>query len=366
MLITSATPRHYASQLKQKERRCNALMAEFGAPACEVFASPATGYRLRAEFRIWHDGEDLYYAMFDPGKPKTPVRVDHFDIAASRVQTAMPKLLEQLRATPILRRRLFQVEFLSTLSGQLLITLVYHGPLTESWDPPARRLARNLDAQLVGRSRKQKRVPGVDYVEERMCVEGREYQYRQYGQSFTQPNGYINARMLSWATQVAAQLDGDLLELYCGGGNFSIPMSRHFGRVLATEVSKPAIRAAAHNVAANGIQNLDLARLSAGEVGQALAGERRFYRLRNIQPLDRYRFGTIFVDPPRAGLDSATESLLHHFEHIIYFSCNPESLPATLRRLNDTHTVKRLALFDQFPYTSHMECGLWLSRQQGG
>ena len=111
-------------------------------------------YRMRAEFRLWHDGDDLYYAMFDPRQPKTPQRVTEFPIASRTIQAAMPRLLRLLHAEPVLRRKLFQVEFLSGLSGQLLVSLIYHRALTAEWLEYAQGLAGELGVQIVGRSRK--------------------------------------------------------------------------------------------------------------------------------------------------------------------------------------------------------------------
>ena len=58
-LITAAQPWRYASQLRQKERLLNSLLSELGAPAAEVHASPSHSYRMRVEFRMWHDGDEL-------------------------------------------------------------------------------------------------------------------------------------------------------------------------------------------------------------------------------------------------------------------------------------------------------------------
>jgi len=82
-------------------------------------------------------------------------------------------------------------------------------------------------------------------------------------------------------------------------------------------------------------------------------------------PLDlhEYQCNTIFVDPPRSGLDAETEKMVQGWPQILYISCNPETLCKNLETLTKTHDVKRLALFDQFPYTHHMECGVLLERK---
>ena len=92
----------------------------------------------------------------------------------------------------------------------------------------------------------------------------------------------------------------DLLELYCGNGNFTAVLAQHFKSVLATEISKISVRSAETNFTHNKVDNVSVVRMSSEEFTQALNGERPFRRLKDID-LDSYNFSTIFVDPPRAG-----------------------------------------------------------------
>ncbi len=144
------------------------------------------------------------------------------------------------------------------------------------------------------------------------------------------------------------RLKGDLLELYCGNGNFSLALARNFDRVLATEIAKPSVAAAQYNIAANHIDNVQIIRMAAEEFTQAMNGVREFNRLQGID-LKSYQCETIFVDPPRSGLDSETEKMVQAYPRILYISCNPETLCKNLETLSQTHKVERLALFDQFP-----------------
>ena len=134
--------------------------------------------------------------------------------------------------------------------------------------------------------------------------------------------------------------------------------------MLATELSKTSVQAAQWNIEANGAANIRLARLSAEEFTQAYHGVRTFRRLleQGIELAD-YAFSTVFVDPPRAGIDDATLRLLQNFDNIIYVSCNPETLHANLATLTQTHRIERAALFDQFPFTPHIESGVLLRRR---
>jgi tRNA (uracil-5-)-methyltransferase len=168
--------------------------------------------------------------------------------------------------------------------------------------------------------------------------------------------------MLNWAFDVLGERDDDLLELYCGNGNFTLPLATRVRRVLATEINKTSVHAALANIADNGIDNIELVRLSAEELTQALNEVRPFRRLAHID-LKSYDFGSIFVDPPRAGMDPDTCELAHRFERILYISCNPETLAANIAQLHDTHRITQCAMFDQFPWTHHMESGVLLTRR---
>ena len=355
-------PSSYSEQLASKVERLRQLLAPFDAPEPAVFDSPREHYRLRAEFRLWRENEQRHYAMFAPGDKHTPILIDDFPIASVQVNDLMPRLKAAWQASQALSFKLFQVEFLTTLAGDAMITLCYHRPLDEAWEAEALRLSADLGVSIIGRSKGKRVVIGRDYAVESLEVAGRTFRYRQPEGAFTQPNGTVNAKMLGWAYEALGERDDDLLELYCGNGNFTLPLATRVRKVLATEISKTSVNAALHNLDDNGVDNVRLVRLSAEELTEALNEVRPFRRLEGID-LKSYDFGSVFVDPPRAGMDPDTCELTRRFERILYISCNPETLAANIAQLQDTHRVERCALFDQFPYTHHMESGVLLVRR---
>ncbi|MGG6196018.1 tRNA (uridine(54)-C5)-methyltransferase TrmA [Pantoea allii] len=365
------TPEHlpveqYDAQLAEKVSRLETMMTPYAAPAVEVFRSPVSHYRMRAEFRIWHDGDDLYHIIFDQ-ETKQRIRVDQFPAASALINLVMPKMMAAIRDNRLLRHKLFQIDYLSTMSDQIVISLLYHRKLDDEWQQAASTLrdqlrAEGIDVQLIGRATKTKICLDRDYVDERLPVAGKEMIYRQVENSFTQPNAAMNIQMLEWALDVTTGSRGDLLELYCGNGNFSLALARNFRRVLATEIAKPSVASAQYNIAANQIDNVQIIRMAAEEFTQAMNGVRSFNRLEGID-LNSYDCETIFVDPPRSGLDDETVKMVQSYPAILYISCNPQTLCDNLLVLAQTHDVTRLALFDQFPYTHHMECGVLLTRK---
>ncbi|WP_338572147.1 tRNA (uridine(54)-C5)-methyltransferase TrmA [Erwinia billingiae] len=357
---------HYDAQLEEKVTRLQTLMTPFAAPEVDVFRSPVSHYRMRAEFRLWHEGDDLYHIIFDQ-QTRERIRVDSFPAASQLINALMPRLIAAVRDNKTLRHKLFQVDYLSTLSNQIVISMLYHRALTEEWQKEAEALrdalrAEGFDVQLIGRATKTKICLDRDYVDECLPVAGKDIIYRQVENSFTQPNAAMNIQMLEWALEVTKDSSGDLLELYCGNGNFSLALARNFNRVLATEIAKPSVVSAQYNIAVNNIDNVQIIRMSAEEFTEAMKGKRQFRRLEGID-LQSYQCETIFVDPPRSGLDADTVKMVQAYPRILYISCNPQTLCENLATLSETHTVEKLALFDQFPYTHHMECGVLLTRR---
>ncbi len=291
----------YQQQLEFKVQHLLAQFAEFDMPEIEVFESPESHYRMRAEFRIWHTDDDLFYAMFerDEEGKKQVIRIDDFPTATKSINDLMPILLTEVKASPLLSERLFEIDFLASKHGEMLVSMIYHRQLNEAWTAIAKTLQEKLDIKIIGRSRGQKIVLADDFVIEKLMVNGREFTYKQIENGFTQPNAIVCEKMLSWACDVAqenqTESPTDLLELYCGNGNFTLPLSLHFRK--------------------------------------------------------------------RAGIDDDTLALIAQFPQIIYISCNPETLYDNLQTLSETHDIKRFAMFDQFPFTHHVESGVLLVKK---
>ncbi len=350
------TPTTYADQLNQKHTATLEEFAPFGINEVEVFPSAYKHYRMRAEFKVWHEGDQTFYAMHHPGVKNSSYIITEFPQASTAIQKRMWQLLEAINQSQPLKHKLFQAEFLTSTTDECVISLIYHKPLNDDWRHAAQTLTTQLNTSIIGRSRKQKIIIGKDWVKERLTVNDKTLQYQQVENSFTQPNAEVCQHMLNWAKAKTANKTGDLLELYCGNGNFSIALADNFEKILATEISKPSIRSAQFNCNLNSTNNIEFVRMSSEELTQALNKVRPFRRLKDVN-LDSYNFTTLLVDPPRAGLDQDTCMLASQFHTIVYISCNPDTLKRDIHHLHSTHKLTEMALFDQFPYTDHRECG---------
>jgi len=353
----------YKEQIQLKKKRVSGLLSPFYSGELECFDSSDSHYRARSEFRIWHEGERCDYAMGNIEK-KGAVTIGECPKVIEAIEKRMWKLLEKINASPeVLKQRLFAVEFLATTTDECLITMLYHRKLDDAWSAEAKVLEKELDCKVMGRSRKQKVILSDEFVTEKLAIDGRIFTYVQYESGFIQPNPAVNVKMIEWAIAQAKKVGyGDFLESYCGLGNFTLPISRYFDKVLATEISKRSIHAALENCKLNSIENITFARLASEEMTEALNGVRKFSRLNGVD-LNAYDFSAVLVDPPRAGLDEGTIELISNIDNIIYISCNPETLARDLKTLTKTHNVTAAAMFDQFPHTEHVESGVFLVKK---
>lgn len=366
-MLCQVNPAQYTAQLNEKVAVLHSLIPQL--TALSVFESSPSHYRARTEFSIWHEGADADYIMFDTAT-KQRVVIKDCPMVLTSINELMPTLLTEITQDPALKLKLFEIDFLATLSGQMMVSLIYRKSIKndQAWLNSAQKLKEKLNiTHLIGRARKEKIVLDEDFVVETLSVDGKLFHYQQIENSFTQPNAGVAQKMLSWARQMAFKIGEassaprDLIELYCGNGHFSIALAECFQRVLATEISKTSVHSAQWNIAANNVDNVTVIKMAAEEISAALQGE-HFKRLQAVD-LTTYDFGTIFVDPPRSGLDDLTRAMVCEFDHILYISCNPETLARDLKTIEETHEMVASALFDQFPYTHHIESGVYLKRK---
>ena len=354
----------YEEQLEFKKQREQKRFSNFTDMEFDIIKSEPQNFRNRAEFRIWknfdeNDKPTLSYAM--TSLEKTTLEINDCQIVSTQIQELMPKLLARLEANSTMAFKIYAIEFLGSTTKDMLVTLIYHRKLDEQWNEEAKEIEKDFAIKIIGRSRKQKVILSEDFISETLNINKQDFffQYKEGG--FTQPNTKVNIKMIEWVLNNIETSSKDLCELYCGGGNFTIPLSTKFRKVLATEISKTSINSAKTNCELNNNKNIDFIRMSAEEFVEALEEKRDFQRLKNID-LKSYDFDSIFVDPPRAGLDDLTRSLVTTYKQIIYVSCNPETLHRDLEILTKTHKIDKFALFDQFSYTNHIESGVILNK----
>ncbi len=163
---------------------------------------------------------------------------------------------------------------------------------------------------------------------------------------FTQVNAHINAGMVAGALErLALTRDDEVFDLFCGVGNFTLPIARRAGRVTGIEGDAGLTRRAAANAARNGLENVAFEALDLADPA-ALAR------------LDLGRASKLLLDPPRAGALALLESVnLARCERLVYVSCSPVTFARDAQVLVERHgfTLVETGILDMFPHTAHVE-----------
>lgn len=162
---------------------------------------------------------------------------------------------------------------------------------------------------------------------------------------FVQINAAVNRRMVSRAVELLAPASGDrILDLYCGIGNFSLPLARCGAEVLGIEGDARQVERARANAALNGLDNArfvtaDLSELSGREswLGQT--------------------WSRLLLDPARSGAAAVVEEIGRIMpERIVYVSCHPGTLARDAATLTaGRYRLSAAGIIDMFPHTGHVE-----------
>jgi 23S rRNA (uracil1939-C5)-methyltransferase len=170
--------------------------------------------------------------------------------------------------------------------------------------------------------------------------------YRFEPLDFIQVNAGLNELMIEQALALLALTPDDVvLDLFCGLGNFSLPMAQRAARVVGVEGEAGLVRRAAENAQRNGLANAHFhsADLAADLGAQAWAKD---------------AYSAVLVDPPRTGAQAALEQLrFPAASRLLYVSCHPGSLARDSRILVERHGFRLAAagVMDMFPHTAHVE-----------
>ena len=163
---------------------------------------------------------------------------------------------------------------------------------------------------------------------------------------FTQVNREINGAMIDLAVSLLElQTTDRVLDLFCGLGNFTLPLARRCAHVVGVEGEPGLVQRARDNAARNGIGN---AEFHVANLAEDVS----------IYPWLKQPFDKLLLDPPRSGAMEVIPTLAKlGFKRIVYVSCNPSSLARDAGLLVHEHgyTLVKAGVMDMFPHTAHVE-----------
>ena len=163
--------------------------------------------------------------------------------------------------------------------------------------------------------------------------------------NFIQVNRSVNQQMVRQALDwLEIQPEERVLDLFCGLGNFSLPMAKQAQSVVGIEGVQEMVDQAISNAGVNGIDNTKFyqANLEQDFTGKEWARE---------------QFDKVLLDPARAGAEGIVDQLAAlGAKRVVYVSCNPATLARDSQSLlKQGYKLKKIGMLDMFPYTSHLE-----------
>lgn len=310
--------------------------------------SPASSFRCRSEFSY----KDDHYVMYNKNEK---IYMTSYKNTSNAIQKMMPRLLNEINNSRSLKDKLFQINFRSNKNNNVMVTMIYHKN-AELLSDKIKDLSNKLNIHIILRSYKFIFSTNDLFFEDRLNF--KDLKIYQTDNCFFQPNKFLLDKMINTVKDFI-ESPKDLLELYCGVGTFTLPLSTIFKRILATENDRNSIKCLLKSIEMNTIPNIDHARLSGNEVSLLIKGK-EFRRMKD-KNINDYNFSHILVDPPRSGLTDEVIEIVKNYKNIIYISCNPDTYIRDINLLKN-YRINKIESFDQFPNTEHLEIVSILSR----
>ncbi|WP_268797382.1 23S rRNA (uracil(1939)-C(5))-methyltransferase RlmD [Pseudomonas huanghezhanensis] len=333
-------------QLALKQRMLAEQLRRVAGIEPEEWAEPLSGpefaYRRRARVAVrWDVKAKRLDVGFRAASSQDIIGINECPVLVQALQpimTALPEMLRRL-GTP---KALGHVELFSGSSTAILLR--HMAPLAESDIAILQGFCEAHDAQLWlhGEEGPQPFDPSQT-LGYHLAPWDLRLAYRPG--DFVQVNEAVNTAMIEQALEwLAPREDERVLDLFCGLGNFALPLAQRTREVVAIEGVATMVERAAGNAASNNLHNV------------------KFYQADLSQPLDKAEWATegfsaALLDPPRDGAFEVVGKLKSlGAERLLYVSCNPATLARdSVELIQQGYRLKRAGILDMFPQTAHVE-----------
>lgn len=324
-------------------RRVGKIQVE--ASQIQLHACETTAYRNRLQLKLLQAGREFSWGFYKIGSHEV-CAVDSCLVASKALWKQQEILREQLAALPQIASRTDEVEVFSGDDQECLVTLALRD-VSPGFDEMGSQLqsateflaSHGFHVSLLDSGGQYRRLCGKGFVWKTVGA----FRYRVSHGAFFQVNDPMLPVLQTTATQ---NLSGaKALELFCGVGFFTLPLSRSFERLEVVEGNAAAVADLEENLRSHQAESC---RISDRDLSDAL----RTGRYRPGQ------FDLLLIDPPRTGLPKAVVEAIARLNcrDVVYVSCDPATLARDLKVfVACKYELVTLDLLDLFPHTHHLE-----------
>ena len=311
---------------------------------------PELGYRRRARIAVrWDVKAKRLEVGFRAAASQAIVAVEHCPVLVQPLQL----ILRELPAALAALQKPQAIGHVELFSGTACAVLVRHTATLPAADLAALgAFCAAQGAQLWLQGEGEPQPAQVDTaLGYALQDEGLTLAYRPG--DFIQVNQPVNDAMLAQALEwLAPQADERVLDLFCGLGNFALPLARRVRELVAVEGVQAMVERAAENARDNGL------------------GNAHFYQADLSNPLAdaawaKGGFAAVLLDPPRDGALQVVQQMAQlGAARVLYVSCNPATLARDSAELQaQGYRLERAGILDMFPQTAHVEAMALFVRQ---
>jgi 23S rRNA (uracil1939-C5)-methyltransferase len=334
------------AQLKQKQNVLQQLMSKLAKqdlPLSPAIVGRDKGYRRRARISLlWDRKTQQMQFGFRQKQSNTIVNITQCAVLEPALERLLIPLKRLMGALPQ-PDSLGHIELVQQSSNVVMILRHTKALSSEALERLIQFSAEHdLHCYLMPQPDTLERLYGAD-VDPSYQEVGVKIAFKPT--SFIQVNQEINQKMVEQALSWLDLTQGDrVLDLFCGVGNFSLPMARVAKSVVGIEGVEGMVEQAKHNAQHNQIDDID------------------FYQANLEQEITQYewasqKFDKVLLDPARSGAAGVVDQLARlGAKRVVYVSCNPATLARDSQSLIEQgFTLEKLAMLDMFPHTSHLE-----------
>ena len=341
-----------AAQVRHKADTLAELLMHVGGVSPDRWLAPLTGptagYRRRARLGVKYvprKGDRVLVGFRERFSPFV-ADIDSCHVLDPRVGALLPALAELIRGLSI-PDRIAQIE---VAAGDAEVGLVFRNlrPLEPTDRTALIEFGDRHGVLIFEQPGNESTVAPVGHAASRLHYRLPDFdlEFAFAPTDFTQVNADMNRQMVSQAVELlAAEPHSRVLDLFCGLGNFTLPLARQAAEVIGLEGAESLVERGRENATANGVGNAHFAAAD----------------LTALEPTAESLGGTIdrvLLDPPRSGALEVLPAIARlRPERIVYVSCGPSTLARDAGQLVHEHGYRLAAagIMDMFPHTGHAE-----------
>ncbi|MFW9606513.1 MAG: 23S rRNA (uracil(1939)-C(5))-methyltransferase RlmD [Pseudomonas sp.] len=336
----------HAQQMALKQEALASQLQRVAAVVPEEWAAPLVGselgYRRRARVAVRWDVKGRHLEVgFRAASSQSIVGIEHCPVLVPALQPVFAALPAQLRAL----QRPAAIGHVELFAGTHVALLVRHTkPLTAEDQHALRAFCTEQGLQLWWQGEGAPQPDDSKAVLSFQILQNSLTLAYQPG-DFVQVNEAVNEQMIVQALAwLAPQPHERVLDLFCGLGNFSLPLAQRVRQVVGVEAVREMVERARDNAQANALNNVQFYQADLSEFTVNA-------------PWAQTAFDAVLLDPPRDGAAGVVEKIRAlGARRVLYVSCNPATLARDAASLAaQGYRLKRAGILDMFPQTAHVE-----------